>query len=194
MHFESGRLYHIYNRSNEKTFLSDDNYIYFVQKVKKHIFPFCNILAWCLMPNHFHFLIQSTEESIKNVQSGNQKALQQLAKGFRIVTSSYTQAFNKKLGRKGALFAHRTTAKPLDRNKPNLGMICFQYIHQNPVNAGLVNKMKDWEYSSYRDYAGFRNGTLVNKTVAHEILNYDKESFEIQSFAILKEKDLKNIR
>ncbi len=46
--------------------------------------------------------------------------------------------------------------------------MCFNYIHQNPVRAGLVKTEIEWEFSSAQDYAGLRNGTLVNKKVAQE--------------------------
>ena len=46
--------------------------------------------------------------------------------------------------------------------------MCFEYIHQNPVKAGLVTQETDWEFSSARDYAGMRNGKLVNKKLAEE--------------------------
>jgi hypothetical protein len=52
---------------------------------------------------------------------------------------------------------------------------CFFYIHQNPVKAGLVNRIEDWEFSSYPDYIGLRNGTLVNKKLGLEILNLKQE-------------------
>ena len=45
---------------------------------------------------------------------------------------------------------------------------CFNYIHQNPVKAGLVKNAEDWEFSSFRDYLGFRNGNLVNLIKAEE--------------------------
>ncbi|MFW6226795.1 MAG: hypothetical protein ACOC31_01700 [Bacteroidota bacterium] len=47
---------------------------------------------------------------------------------------------------------------------------CFNYIHQNPVKARLVSRETDWEYSSARDYAGLRNGSLVNKAVTMQYL------------------------
>jgi len=41
--------------------------------------------------------------------------------------------------------------------------VCFNYIHQNPINGNLVDKPEDWEYSSYLDHAGLRNGKLINR-------------------------------
>ena len=58
--FESEKYYHVYNRGNNKEdlFRSSDNYHYFLQKWKTYISPHTSTLAYCLMPNHFHFLVQ----------------------------------------------------------------------------------------------------------------------------------------
>lgn len=44
--------------------------------------------------------------------------------------------------------------------------VCFNYIHLNPVKDRLVKQAEDWEFSSYRDYFGLRNGKLVEKDCA----------------------------
>jgi len=67
MQFLADSIYHVYNRGNNsnKIFFRDENYLYFLKKIKLLISPHCHILAWCLMPNHFHFLIATTKQSIK---------------------------------------------------------------------------------------------------------------------------------
>jgi len=188
MYFEKDYTYHVYNRSNEIVFYSEDNYLFFIEKVRKLIFPVCDILAWCLMPNHFHFLLQANEESIQLTNEKHRPTLQQLSKNLGTVHSSYTQAINKTLKRKGSLFAHNTKAKQITHQGNNFIENCFFYIHQNPVQAGLVKKLEDWEYSSFQDYAGFRKGTLCNKNLAYELINYNKDNFYEQSYAIIDEK------
>ena len=49
--------------------------------------------------------------------------------------------------------------------------VCFNYIHQNPVNAKLVSQVTDWEFSSALDYTGLRKGKLVNKKRAEEYIS-----------------------
>ena len=75
MQFESDHIYHIFNRGNnsQKIFFSDENYHFFLQKLKRQILPFADVLAWCLMPNHFHLMIyvNRTEIEIENNQSEN---------------------------------------------------------------------------------------------------------------------------
>jgi putative transposase len=62
MHFEENYTYHIYNRSNEMVFRTDYNYEFFLEKFKKHILPFADILVYCLMPNHLHLMVQVNSE------------------------------------------------------------------------------------------------------------------------------------
>jgi len=59
MIFEQGHLYHIYKQGNNRQhiFFSRENYLFFLAKIKKHILPYADILAWCLMPNHFHLMV-----------------------------------------------------------------------------------------------------------------------------------------
>ena len=68
---------------------------------------------------------------------------------------------------------------------------CFYYIHQNPLRAGLVTDIADWHYSSYRDYAGLRNGTLMDKNIASQMLGMT--SNELILHKILADESLKNI-
>lgn len=58
---EPGVCYHIYNRAvgNEKLFLSSDHYAYFLDKWQTYITPYFSTYAYCLMPNHFHFLAKA---------------------------------------------------------------------------------------------------------------------------------------
>ncbi len=59
MIFEKGHLYHIYNQGNnkQKIFLNRENYLFFLKKINTYILPYADVLAWCLMPNHFHLMV-----------------------------------------------------------------------------------------------------------------------------------------
>ncbi|WP_336515127.1 transposase [Pollutibacter soli] len=164
-------LYHIYNRGNQKQkiFFELDNYEYFVRKMKKHLVPCCDILAWCLMPNHFHFLIHANELSVAPV---NKKGIpyQNLSDGFRKLLSSYTKGINSKYRMTGNLFQQHTRAKSLVNDAGNYSLTAFNYIHQNPWKGNLVRQVEDWKYSSLRDYIGKRNSGICNMELAKQIL------------------------
>ncbi|MEZ5198234.1 MAG: hypothetical protein R2764_18150 [Bacteroidales bacterium] len=193
MHFDETYIYHVFNRSNETVFYTAENYLFFIKKIRKHIYPFCDILAWCLMPNHFHFLIQANDKSVKLTMEKHRPAIQQLSKNLGTALSSYSQAINKERKRRGSLFAHSTEAKQLTLQGNEYVKNCFFYIHQNPLKAGLVKKLEDWDYTSFPDYAGFRKGTLCNKNLAYEIIDFEKESFYEQSYAVIDEKHLQGL-
>ncbi|MEJ7611088.1 MAG: hypothetical protein WKF88_07915 [Ferruginibacter sp.] len=78
----------------------------------------------------------------------------------------------------GSLFRRRTKSKNLNEGKNNYVEQAFHYIHQNPVKALLCNELHEWDFSSYRDYAGLRNGKLCNKELTEQLLNLDIERFE----------------
>jgi hypothetical protein len=65
--------------------------------------------------------------------------------------------------------------------------VAFQYIHQNPLKAGLVEKMEDWAYSSYRDFAGFRHGTLCDMILAAQLIGLNKQRFREESAQMVEE-------
>jgi len=193
MHFEEDYTYHIYNRSNETVFYKQENYYFFLEKLRKYILPYSDILAWCLMPNHFHLLLSAKPEAVKFINEKHRIHTQVLSKNIGTLLSSYTQAINKQVNRRGALFAHKTIAKPLNFASNQYAVVCFNYIHQNPCQLDLVNKPEDWEFSSYKDYISNRNNSLINIDLAEEIVNFDKENFAEWSKAIADEKLLKGI-
>lgn len=194
MEFFENELYHIYNRGNnkQKIFFKPENYIFFLKKVRKHIQSHCHLLAWCLMPNHFHFLVYADNRTVatKTIAGAERNVL---AEGIRNLLSSYTQAINKQNDTTGSLFQQNTKAKLISKSSNLYDRICLHYIHQNPLKAKLANKMEDWEYSSFKDYSDLRNGTLINKKLAIQILDLDMKTFYKESYSIIAEDDLNDI-
>lgn len=201
MYFELGEVYHIYNQGNnrQRIFFNKGNYIFFLRKIKENVLPFADILAWCLMPNHFHLIVYVKQVEINvEVGSTDRVTLSHPVRNVRtfndsiaIMLRSYTRAINKQENRSGALFRQSTQAecitKPygitpsfydlqsgtiINTHDPEkeYPQICFNYIHQNPVKAKLVQHAEEWEFSSYRDYIGIREGKLINKNKAKEFL------------------------
>ncbi len=195
MDLEKGHIYHLYNQGNNhgKIFFRKENYPYFLKKIEQHICPFADLLAWCLMPNHFHLIIAINSEQV--TQSHPLTQLSQshplpINNSIAVMLRSYTRAINIQEKRSGSLFRERTKAVRLgsieseklkyqnrikqipvtmtDLEKEYLHT-CFRYIHNNPVKAGLVQKITDWEFSSARDFAFLRNGTLINRKLCDQL-------------------------
>jgi len=174
MELETNKYYHLYNRSNnhELLFKNRDNYIYFLEKYRKYISPFVNTIAYCLMPDHFHFSVYvKSKDSIL------------IKKSISLLLSSYTKAINKSYSRVGSLFQQHTKTKLIEDENNLLTVI--SYIHQNPKRKNLVSNLEDWEFSSYQDYTGLRNGTLVDKSfIGNKFTSI--ESFKLFSLTIVE--------
>jgi len=125
------------------------------------------------MPTHFHFLIY--------VRS---KETELIKKNIGILLSSYTKAINKAFSRTGSLFQNHTKTKLITDERYLLTLT--NYIHQNPLRLGLVKKLVDWEFSSYRDYIGKRNGNLIDKTFIMKEFNNNDEFIFFSSQKIEK--------
>jgi len=106
MHFIPNEVYHIYNRGNNKQtiFFSHENYLFFLRKINTQLKPICDILCWCLMPNHFHFIVNTKDESCISRPAFGGKPMQELSYRLGILLSSYSQAINKQNGTTGSLF------------------------------------------------------------------------------------------
>lgn len=202
MIFEQGHLYHIYNQGNnrQRIFFGRENNLFFLDKVKKHILPYADILAWCLMPNHFHFMVHinhldlplvdrslkadSPSATLSRARTNNNAKFQSFQHSIGVMLASYTRAINLQNQTSGSLFRQQTKANCLtrvdkvskawyqaqgvtqvtidypDQQYPN---ICFNYINLNPVKDKLVKHCEDWEFSSYPDIVGLRNGMLISR-------------------------------
>src|SRR5258706_12681093 len=179
MHFEPDHIYHVYNRGNNKTpiFFNEENYFFLLKKIKNEWLAYCDIFCYCLMPNHFHFMLLAKPEGCDSVYlNGKKSDLQKLSKTIGKTLSSYTQAINNQNNTSGNLFQKKTKSKCLtdlsidvtEFHPTEYLLNCFNYIHLNPLKANLVKKLEEWPYSSWPDYYGFRNETLCNKKLTIE--------------------------
>jgi REP element-mobilizing transposase RayT len=194
MNFEENYIYHVYNRSNEAMYKSREDYIEFVKRMHRYLKPVSDIIAWCLMPNHFHILLVANSEGETPLKYSDRMEIQKLSNNIGVLLSSYTKRFNLRYDRRGSLVAHNTKAKCLNEyGDADFLMNCFHYIHQNPLRAGLCKHMSEWEFSSFRDYAGTRSGSLVNKKLAYDMINLDKDNFAEQSEYLVKESSVVNM-
>ncbi|MCY7352080.1 MAG: transposase [Cytophagaceae bacterium] len=176
MVFHPGQLYHVYNRGNNQQliFFTRDNYLFFLEKVRKYLLPHSEILAYSLMPNHILFLLE-TRADLK---------LNGLNLSIGTLPSSYTQAISIRQNRAGSLFQQHANARCLEISDEHYPLTCFHYIHQNPYVTRLTERMEDWEFSSFKDYLGLRNGTLCNQPRARQLLDLptDREAFYRQAY------------
>ena len=198
MQFQPGDIFHVYNRGNNKQliFFSENNYEFFLKKVQHFICPISDILAYCLMPNHFHFLIQANVTSCKEKRVGS-LTVSELTNGLRLLQSTYASAINKNKGYTGSLFQQKAKFKLLSTSsnqKHDHLHTCLHYIHQNPLKAGLVSKMEWWKYSSFHEYLSEENEKLIcNKDVIEKVIDIPPHLFYDVSNSVLDNKLLYEI-
>lgn len=165
--FLPDQYYHFYNRGNNRqaVFFEPENYVYFLKGIKKYLLGFVEVIAYCLMPTHYHILVRvlppQTSEVLKTSEVSKQMSL-----AMQKFLISYTKAMNKRFDRTGALFQGQFQAKPVTTYK-HLLTLCA-YIHANPVKDGLAASPEMWDYSNYLEWMGLRNGTLVNREFIQE--------------------------
>lgn len=146
-----GGYYHLYNRGARRLTIFPDEASYL--SVLKMIKEYCQkyhftLIAYCLMPNHYHFLVRQGGE----VEAG------QLP---RRVFNRYSHAYNLRHGNSGTLFESRFKATHVDSDE-YLHTLC-RYIHANPVKDGIVGRIEEWPFSNYLDWIGERRGELLDR-------------------------------
>lgn len=181
MKFEPNHIYHVYNQGNDKQpiFLSELDYQTFLNYIVKLLLPVSDLIAYSLMPNHFHFQLSVNDKSFAIVKQGG-LMLDSVTNALRKLLSGYTRIFNTRYERSGSLFRQKTKAKCLT-NEDILASdclafeycsTCFYYIHSNAVVAGLVLRPEDWKWSSYPEYAGLSSTQICNKQLAYQFCGY----------------------
>lgn len=185
----NGQIYHVFNRGVEKrkVFLTSKDYTRFLEafnhyssnklkfSTKSKLSPkrleakeldSVEVLAYCFMPNHFHFLLK-------------QKIDDGISKFVGNLLNSYTKYFNIKNDRVGPLFQGRFKAVMIENEEQLIHV--SRYIHLNPLVANLVSDIESYLWSSYREYLGLENSDFVKTT---EILNLFKSKEEYKQFVL----------
>ena len=178
--FESA-LYHVLSRGNGRKdiFYNDQDRHLFLKTLGEMSERFeVDVFAYALMGNHYHLLIKTNRAN--------------LSKCMQWLGVTYTRRFNLRHSRSGHLFQGRFKSIIVQNDSYLLGLSC--YIHRNPLRAGVVNRLADYSWSSYRSYAYGRKspdwlapnlilsqfkGPDKNKAYREKVQNYAKEEKEL---------------
>jgi hypothetical protein len=169
--------YHIYNRgvNGENIFFEERNYDLFLNLYEKHLLPVTDLLAYCMLRNHFHVSVRTKSENeiletlskktlrvspvnssraepsnpARQAQSQSRKPLgsHYVSDQFSNFFNAYAKTINKAYGRTGSLFQHPFGRVPITSDRQFWNVIA--YIHQNPQKHKFVEDFRDWKYSSY---------------------------------------------
>ena len=183
------RYYHIFNRGNngQQVFFTEENYRYFLRLFHQFMHPHVHLLAYSLMPNHFHFLVK-TKDSISLLKDGipenlkdNKDSIPQKKDGiladesligkivsnqFRRFFITYSMAINHQENRTGSLFSKNFKRLEIE-DEDYLRYVAF-YIHHNPQKHGYVDDFRMYRYSSWLAYNS-QKATLLNRELLTEL-------------------------
>jgi len=186
--------------NREYIFETSENKRMYINLLKKYYMQFnINIIAYCIMDNHAHFLLYS--DKIQNVSNFMRQA-----------NSIYAKYYNEENKRVGYVYRNRFKSVPIMTKKQLYA--CIKYIHMNPVKAGITQKEETYLYSSYKDYfskTGFINEEILKflfgkgknyiekfKSIQYEELDLEEEKVcikeSLNQFLIQKGKSLSEIK
>ena len=131
-------FFHVITQGIEKSYIFEKAedikyYVKIMYKIKEE--HNINIIAYCIMNNHTHMLIET-------------KSIEQLSKYMQRINTTYGKYYNKKYSRVGYVFRDRYKAEGIYSEKHLYN--CIKYIHNNPVKAGICNKAEEYPYSNYK--------------------------------------------
>ena len=132
-------FYHVMNRglNRQAVFLVDDDYEIFLEVLKETSKFFgIRVISYCLMPNHYHLLLQTPKAN--------------LSRAMRHLNGVYTQRFNRFHKKDGPLFRGRYKAILVQEDEYLTHLI--RYIHLNPVQANLIGDPSKYLWNSHKQY------------------------------------------
>lgn len=199
----NGQIYHVFNRGSEKRIIFESNrdrsrflksiryyqlvdpkpsFSKFSLSKKKDLEnkKIVELLCYCLMPNHFHLLIKQLEEG-------------GISKFMSKFLNSYTKYFNTKHDRVGALMQGQFKAVLVDTDEQLIHL--SRYIHLNPMVSFITKDLKNYPWSSYKEYIENQEGFCAKDEVlgffkspaAYEQFILDQTAYGIQ-LALIKHK------
>lgn len=183
MHFETGHLYHIYNRGNnsQKIFYNRENYLFFLKKIRQYVLPYADILAWVLMPNHFHIMVYVKAVSVDMVFTESLTPSETLSKhhiqpksrtfnnAVGIMLRTYARAIQKQEKMTGSLFQEHTKASCL--TNPDENEFNWFYEDYELQNNYVITK-QDYPTVCFR----YIHENPVKSSLCHSIVEWEFSS------------------
>ena len=168
--------YHVMNRGRrgEKIFETKEDYWSFVDLLEEldGVF-YVKIAAYCLMSNHYHLLLQTPDAN--------------LSRSMRHLNGVYTQRYNRRHGCDGQLFRGRYKSIVVESDSYALELL--RYIHRNPLEAGLVDNLQKYPWSTHKPYlSDAKKWKWLHKDYILKLFSQSKpESIRLYKRFVLKE-------
>jgi len=195
---QSGLYYHIFSRgiNRENVFFEERNYTYFLALYTKHFALVADTYAYCLMRNHFHFLvrIKLLEHTADTPGVSETPGVSDASQHFSNCLNSYAKAINKTYNRTGSLSQNRFGRRVVDSDAYFLTLIA--YIHRNPEHHHFVDDFRTWPYSSYNALVSQKESRLSRDEVLgwfgcrEALVAFHGKDFDVSPIAHLVADDL----
>ncbi len=163
---EKEHYYHIFNRgiNSAAIFQDENNMWYFLKLIEKHLKGKVEVLAYCLMSNHFHLVVKIVSEEKSATQA------------FSNLFNAYAKAYNKQQNRTGSLFEKHFKRKKIIDESYLKNLIL--YVHKNPENHNMVKSFLDYKFTSFKNYFNNEKSLIsINKPYVLNLFN-DLSNFE----------------
>jgi putative transposase len=178
--------HHVIQRGNNRQaiFFAEDDYRYYLnclQKAKMKVQ--CKIYAYVLMTNHVHLLVEPV-------------SLGGLGEFMQSVGRRYVRYINEAYQRSGTLWEGRYKSAIVSRDEYLI--MCSRYIEMNPVRAGMVRTVGEYDWSSYRFHAWGKVDRLLDEDPWYVGLGKDfkerRQAYKTWMEADFKEREWDDIR
>jgi REP element-mobilizing transposase RayT len=174
--------YHVMNRGRrrENIFEDDGDYRLFLEVLKDTAKMWnLKVSAYCLMSNHYHLLVQTPD--------GN------LSRCMRHLNGVYTQRYNRKHGLDGQLFRGRYKSVLVEEDHYLLELL--RYIHRNPVAAGMVEGLADYDWSSHQGYLSGKQGwNWLHRDPLIKMFSSNRRKACVEYLAFVEQQDSEEIQ
>lgn len=153
-----GNYYHIYNRGNnrELLFFEEADFQNFLDRYHKYLGDIFETYAWCLIPNHFHFLIRVKDTGPwgRNLKGNRDEACKIISTRMRLFLMSYAKRINMRRERYGSLMVKNFRRKKVGSTEYLKQLVI--YIHSNPGKHRLSKDQVNYKWCSLGEYQKMR--------------------------------------
>ncbi len=152
--------HHIVQRGHnrETVFVEKDDYIYYLDTLKEWKQELnVNVYGYCLMTNHVHLILDPKDEPAN------------IGKLMKRLAGRQTRYVNYQEKRSGSLWEGRYKSSPIETDSYLLA--CHRYVERNPIKAGMVNDIADYEWSSYKQHVGLEAELWIDSDPAYQSLS-----------------------
>ena len=169
-----GVCFHVINRGNRRAavFLDDADYTRFMGIVAEATERTAmRVLAYCLMPNHFHFVVRPPEDG-------------DLSRWMQWLLTTHVRRHHRRYKTDGRIWQGRFKAFPIQQDEHLLTVM--RYVERNPLRSGLVKRAEDWKWSSLSQEPAMHATDLLHESPVPRYVQWSRFVNEPQSADELK--------